>query len=81
MATTLLHFMAGSLGALLVFLISTRLSGATRYSAPFGVIFVGIACASFAHFLSAWATPAIVAIYALSGAGELYRERKARKAR
>lgn len=79
MATVLLHFIAGSLGALVVFLISIRLFGATSFSAPFGVIFVGIACASLAHFLSPWVTPAIVVIYALTSVGELYQERKARK--
>lgn len=79
MAMVFLHFITGSLGALVVFLVFTRLSGATGFSAPFGVIFVGITCASLAHFLSPWATPAIVVIYALASAGELYQERKARE--
>jgi hypothetical protein len=81
MVTGFLHFIAGSFGALIVFLVFTRLSGTTRFSAPFGVIFIGIACASLAHFLSPWATLAIVAIYALFSAGELYQDIKARKAR
>lgn len=80
MTTVLLHFIAGSFGGLVVILAFTRLSGATSFSAPFGVIFVGLACASLAHFLSPWATPAIIVIYALVGAGELHQERKARKA-
>lgn len=78
MITMFLHFIAGSFGALVVFLVFTRLSGATRFSAPFGVIFIGIACASLAHFLSPWATLAIITIYAVFSAGELYQDRKAR---
>ena len=78
MGTVLLHFIAGSIGSLAVFLAFTRLSGATSFSAPFGVVFLGIACASLAHFVSPWATPIIIVIYAVSNAGELYRERRAR---
>lgn len=79
MATALVHFIAGSLGSLLVFLVFARLSGNTRFSAPFGVILIGIACASLAHFLSAWATPVVIFMYVLANAGELYQERQARK--
>jgi Na+-driven multidrug efflux pump len=79
MITVFLHFIAGSLGALVVFLVFTRLSGVTRFSAPFGLIVYGIVCAALAHILSPWATPAILAIYALVSAGELYQERKERK--
>lgn len=78
MKTVLLHFLAGSLGSLVVFLAFTRLLGAAGFSAPFGVVFVGIACASLAHFLSPWATPAVLALYAVASAGEHYQERKAR---
>lgn len=81
MTTVLLHLVAGSLGALVVFLVFTRLSGVGSFSMPFGVFFVGIACASLAHFLSPWATPVILVIYALTSASELYQERQARKAR
>lgn len=79
MITVLLHFIAGSFGALVVFLVFTRLAGVTRFSAPFGLIVVGIVCASLAHVLSPWATPAILVIYALVSASELYQERKDRK--
>jgi len=78
MGTALLHFLAGSLGSLVVFVAFTRLSGCASFSAPFGVVFVGIACASLAHFLSPWATPAVLVLYAVASAGELYQERKAR---
>ena len=43
MATVLLHFAAGALGALAVFLVFLRLSGATSFSPPFGVVVIGIA--------------------------------------
>jgi hypothetical protein len=80
MIATLLHFVAGTLGALAVFMVLTRLSGATSFSAPFGVIFIGIACAVLAHFLSQWATPVVIAIYASASVGEFLQERKAREA-
>lgn len=79
MKTVLLHFLAGTLGSLVVFLAATRLSGCAGFSAPFGVVFVGIACASLAHFLSPWATPAVLVLYAVASAGELYQERAARE--
>lgn len=78
METVLIHFFAGSLGSLVVFVVFTRLSGAPGFSAPFGVVFVGIACASLAHFLSPWATPAVLVLYAVASAGELYQERATR---
>jgi len=74
-STALLHFVAGTVGSLAVFLVFTRLSPATGFSAPFGVIFIGVACASLAHFVSPWATPAVVAVYALFSALELWQER------
>ena len=79
MGTVLLHFLAGSLGSLIVFVACARLSGEAGFSAPFGVVFVGIACASLAHFLSPWATPAVLVLYAVASAGELYQECKARR--
>jgi len=79
MGTLLLHFAAGTLGSLIVFLVFTRLSGTRSFSPPFGIIFIGIACAAMAHFLSPWATPAIVAVYLLVSAWEFMQERKTRK--
>jgi len=81
MSTVLLHFAAGSPGGLAVFLILTRLSGASAFSAPFGVVFVGIACGALAHFLSAWATPAVLLVYAAAGTLELVQDRRARGGR
>lgn len=79
MSTVLFHFAAGTLCSLLVFLLFTRLSGTRSFSAPFGVIFIGIACAVLAHFILPWATPVIIAIYLLVSAGELVRNQKVRK--
>lgn len=76
MGTVLLHFVAGTLGSLAVFLAFIRLSGARGFSAPFGVIFIGIACGSLAHFVSPWATPTVIAAYALFSALEYWQDRK-----
>lgn len=73
-----LHFLAGTIGSLLLFLFFTRLSGTERFSAPFVVVFIGIACASLAHFLSPWATPAVLLAYALACANELGLHRAAK---
>ncbi|MBK9115694.1 MAG: hypothetical protein IPM22_08625 [Betaproteobacteria bacterium] len=70
-----LHFLAGTLGSLLIFVIGVRISGAKGFSAPFGVVFVGVACAALAHFVSQWATPAILLLYAISVFGEAIRDR------
>jgi hypothetical protein len=79
MGTAFLHFVAGTAGALAVFLVLFRLSGATTFSAPFGVIFIGVACASLAHFLSPWATPVVVALYALASVNEMRRDRSSKE--
>jgi hypothetical protein len=75
MGNVLLHFVVGTLGSLLVFLLTTRLSGVSRFSLPLGVVFIGIVCASLAHFVSAWATPAVILAYAMVSAAEVRRER------
>ncbi len=77
MGNVLLHFVVGTLGALLVFLVATRLSGVSRFSVPLGVVFIGIVCSSLAHFVSAWATPAVILAYAMVSAAEVRRERAA----
>lgn len=81
MGTLLLHFFAGTLGALAIYLVYIRLSGAGSFSAPFGVVVIGIACASVAHYVSPWATPAIIVAYALQSAVEWRRERKQQRSR
>lgn len=75
----LAHFAVGTLGALAVFLLLARLSGETSFSAPFGLIFVGIACAGLAHFLSPWATPAVLLLYALTALSEARQKRRMKR--
>jgi hypothetical protein len=58
------HFTIGIIGGLLVFWLFFRLSGASSTSAPFGLVFLGIACGTLAVQLSPWVTPAILAVYA-----------------
>jgi hypothetical protein len=66
----LLHFLAGAFGALLLFLIFTCVLRREGFSLPTVAIFIGLLCAIFAHFLSGWATPAVLLIYAMG----LWRE-------
>lgn len=80
MASVLLHFLVGTAGALTAFLVLTRISGNTSFSTPFGVIFVGIACAALAHFMSPWATPVILLLYVLAGVNEHVQDQKTLKA-
>ncbi len=79
MGTVVLHFAVGAVGSLVVYFVVTRLSGVRSLSAPFGVVFIGIACASLAHFVSPWATPVVIAIYALMGINEVLQDRQAKK--
>ncbi len=76
MTAVLLHFFAGMLGALAVYFVFIRLAGATSFSAPFGVIFIGIACAALSHFVSPWATPVIIVGYAAAGTGEYLQDQE-----
>lgn len=81
MSAVALHFAIGTAGSLVLFLVFTRLSGTGSFSAPFFVIFIGITCASLAHFVSPWATPIVLLVYLLSCINELRVDRAiARKA-
>jgi len=75
MSTVLLHFAIGTAGSLVMFLIFTKISGIRSFSAPFFVIFIGIACASLAHFVSPWATPIVLLVYLLSCINEVRLDR------
>lgn len=75
MLTLLLHFVIATSGALVIFLVAARVSG-EGFSAPFGVVFVGVSCASLAHFLSPWATPVVLALYAAASLAEAVRSRR-----
>ena len=78
MSQVLLHFLLGTLGALLLCVLFARLAGEASFSLPTGCIVVGIACATLAHFLSPWATPAILTLYAIASLHELRQELAAR---
>ena len=75
MSTVALHFAIGTAASLVLFLIFTRLSGTRSFSAPFFVMFIGIACASLAHFVSPWATPIVLLVYLVSCINELRLDR------
>ena len=73
----LLHFVIGTLVSLGLFLIFTLVLRKEAFSAPFGVIFVGIACAALAQFVSPWCTPLVLLLYTASSLHELRQEREA----
>jgi hypothetical protein len=73
----MIHFTIGLLGSLFIFLVFTRLSGVRRFSMPTVVVLVGINCALLAHFVSPWATPAILVLYAGVSAHEFQQDRAA----
>jgi hypothetical protein len=80
MANVMVHFTIGLLGSLVIFLVFTRLSGVQRFSMPTVVVFMGINCALLAHFVSLWATPVILILYALVSAHEFQQDRAAAQA-
>lgn len=80
MNTAALHFVVGTAGSLLLFLLFAHLSGTKGFSAPFVVVLIGITCGSLAHFASFWATPIVLLLYLLSLIEELRLDQAARKA-
>ena len=60
----LLHVGIGLIGSVAIFAASFRLSAAETTSAPFGLIFFGLACGALAVNLSPWATPVALLAYA-----------------
>lgn len=79
MSTVFWHFMAGTGDTLPLFLIFLRLSGAKSGSVPLSVIFMGITCASLAHFLSPWATPIVLLLFLFSCINKLRLDHAATK--
>jgi hypothetical protein len=79
MLNLIFHFAVGTLGSLCVSLVFYKLSGVERFSMPFGIIIIGISCASLAHFVSPWATPAVLLLYALVSTHEYQQDRVAAK--
>jgi hypothetical protein len=75
----MIHFAAGTIGSLLIFLGFARLSG-EGFSLPAGPVVIGIACASLSHYVSPWATPAVLLLVALVSAHEFRQSRAAARA-
>lgn len=75
MSTVILHFFLGTIGSLAMFLRFAYLSGETQFSTPFGVILVGLSCAALSWYVSPWATPVTLLLYALASWVELKRDR------
>jgi hypothetical protein len=70
----------GACGALGIFLVAARITRTERFSFPSAVLLVGLLCAAASHFVSPWATPAILVLYAIATAGETRAELAAKKA-
>ena len=72
-----IHFALGCGVALLIFLAVSWWSGVRQFSAPFAVVFIGFTCGLFAHFVSPWATPVVLVLYAVVSVNELRLDRSA----
>ena len=77
MTRFLVHFVIGLAGGLAIFALFMWLSPARSTSAPFGLIFLALACASLAVFASPWWTPAVLALYAAASLREHRQDRAA----
>lgn len=76
-----LTFVAATAACAAIYVLRCRLSGETKFSAPLGVVFVGLPAAAFAHFAGTpWAALVVVILYALAAWSELREERKMRDA-
>lgn len=75
MTTAILHFALGVVGSLVFFVVARVIAGERASSAPFGLIFVGVACAALAVFLSPWATPVVIGAYGVASLAEARRDR------
>lgn len=79
MTSFLLHFVLGLLGALAIFLLFLHLSATDSTSAPFGLLLIALPCGVLGSQLSAWATPAILLLYALVSWSEYRQEMRMRR--
>jgi len=73
----LVHFAIGTIGSLLIFLLFSRISGEKSFSFPSVVILMGFFCSTMAHFLSPFATPVILSLYAIASFNELRQHQAA----
>lgn len=72
-----LTFVAATAACAVIYFVRCRLSGETRFSAPLGVVFVGLPAALAAHVTGTpLAALVVVALYALAAWSELREERK-----
>ena len=80
MLNAALHFAIGSAVALAIFLACAWYAGTRQFSAPTAVVLIGFFCAALSHFLSPWATPAVLVLYAVASINECRAERAAQAA-
>lgn len=71
-----LHFLTGLIGGAVIFAIFFRISAAKSTSAPFGLVLLAVACGCLAVYVSPWATPAILLVYAGASLREHIEERR-----
>ncbi len=70
-----IHFVIGSVAALLIFLVFTWLSGVRSFSAPTAVLLIGFACGLLSHFVSPWVTPVVLVLYGVASLEEYRNDR------
>lgn len=76
-----LTFGAATAACAVIYVVRCRWSGETKFSAPLGVVFVGLPAAAFAHLAGTpWAALVVVVLYALTAWSELREERRMRDA-
>ncbi len=61
----LLHFVVGTVGSLVIYLLLVLVWRRQRFSLPVQVVLIGIICASLSHYLTPWATPVVLVLYAI----------------
>ena len=70
------NFIGGALAALVIFLIANKIEGSPSFSMPTAIVIVGFACGMASFYVSSFATPAILALYAFSAIKEALETRK-----
>ncbi|MBK9347141.1 MAG: hypothetical protein IPN06_12365 [Burkholderiales bacterium] len=80
MEFALIHFGVGLLVVLVIDYGRARLAGESGGSLSLAPVVVGIACAALGHFLSPWATPVVLLLYAAVSINEWLQERRDKKA-
>lgn len=76
----LIHFGLGALVVLAMDYGRARLCGQAGGSLSAAPLVIGLACAALAHFLSPWATPVVLLLYAGVSVNEWLQERRDQKA-